>query len=287
MPISGPIPETLLTIAAAATVFTVMLTLGCGIVVGEFRWLWRHPGLVARGLFAVLIAVPALAIVVTRAFDLPRAADIGIVLMAISPGAPVALRRSLDAGGHRSFAPGLQILVALLAVVSMPLSIVALNEFYAGQASIAPGDLAKQVFVAQLLPLGLGMFMRRWLPAHTAWLEPKLARLASILIVVLAILAIIDVWQVVVGAGLRIALAIVAVTILALIAGHLMGGPDEATRTAVAISSAARNPGLALLVATLNHAPTEITATVLAYLVVSAFTIVPYVMLRPREPTRP
>ena len=285
MPISGPIPETLLTIAAAATVFSVMLTLGCGIVVGEFRWLWRHPGLVARGLFAVLIAVPALAIVVTRAFDLPRAADIGIVLMAISPGAPVALRRSLDAGGHRSFAPGLQILVALLAVVSMPLSIVALNEVYAGQASIAPGDLARQVFIAQLVPLGLGMSMRRWLPVRTAWLEPKLARLASILIVVLAILAIIDVWQVVVGAGLRIVLAIVAVTILALIAGHLMGGPDEATRTAVAISSAARNPGLALLVATLNHAPTEITATVLAYLVVSAFTIVPYVMLRPREPT--
>ena len=285
MPISGPIPESLLTIAAAATVFTVMLTLGCGIVVGEFRWLWRHPGLVARGLFAVLIAVPALAIVVTRAFDLPRAADIGIVLMAISPGAPVALRRSLDAGGHRSFAPGLQILVALLAVVSMPLSIVALNEVYAGQASIAPGDLARQVFIAQLVPLGLGMSMRRWLPVRTAWLEPKLARLASILIVVLAILAIIDVWQVVVGAGLRIVLAIVAVTILALIAGHLMGGPDDATRTAVAISSAARNPGLALLVATLNHAPTEITATVLAYLVVSAFTIVPYVMLRPREPT--
>ena len=286
MPISGPIPESLLTIAAAATVFTVMLTLGCGIVVGEFRWLWRHPGLVARGLFAVLIAVPALAIVVTRAFDLPRAADIGIVLMAISPGAPVALRRSLDAGGHRSFAPGLQILVALLAVVSMPLSIVALNEVYAGQASIAPGDLAKQEFIAQLVPLGLGMSMRRWLPVRTAWLEPKLARLASILIVVLAILAIIDVWQVVVGAGLRIVLAIVAVTILALIAGHLMGGPDEATRTAVAISSAARNPGLALLVATLNHAPTEITATVLAYLVVSAFTIVPYVMLRPRQPTQ-
>jgi hypothetical protein len=42
---------------------------------GEFRWLWRHPGLVARGLFAVLIAVPALAIVVTRAFDLAWAAD--------------------------------------------------------------------------------------------------------------------------------------------------------------------------------------------------------------------
>jgi hypothetical protein len=54
----------------------------------------------------------------------------------------------------------------------------------------------------------------------------------------------------------------------------------------VAISSAARNPGLALLVATLNAAPNEITATVLAYLVVSVFTIVPYVVWRRRADHR-
>jgi hypothetical protein len=74
---------------------------------------------------------------------LTRSVQIAIVLMAISLGAPVALRRSLAAGGHRAFAPALQILLALLAVVSMPLSIALLNEVYAGQASIAPGDVAK------------------------------------------------------------------------------------------------------------------------------------------------
>ena len=74
-----------------------------------------------RALFSVLVAVPVLALAMTRAFDLSRAAEIGIVLMAISPGAPVALRRSAAAGAHAAFAPGLQICVALLAVVSMPL----------------------------------------------------------------------------------------------------------------------------------------------------------------------
>jgi hypothetical protein len=51
-------------------------------------------------------------------------------------------------------------------------------------------------------------------------------------------------------------------------------------RTAVAISSAARNPGLALLVATQNSAPPAVVATVLAYLMVSVFTIGPYVAWR-------
>ena len=141
MPITGPVPEWLLSAVAAATLFAIMFDLGLAIEPGEFRWVWQRPGLLAKSLFSVLVAVPALAWLVARAFDLPRAADIGIVLMAISPGAPVALRRSLDAGGHRSFAPALQIAVAVLAVFSMPLSIAAFNEYYGGTATIDPRQL--------------------------------------------------------------------------------------------------------------------------------------------------
>lgn len=284
MTAGGVVPELLMTATAAATVFSVMFVIGLGIVPREFRWVWQHSGLVAKGLFSVLIAVPALALVVARAFDLARPVEIGILLMAISPGAPVALRRSIGAGGHHSFAPALQILVAVLAVVSMPVWIALLNEVYAGHATIDPTQLARQVFTAQLLPLGLGILIRYRRPTAAAWLESKLARIATGLLLLLAVLAIIDIGQVVVNAGPRIVLAIATVTALALAAGHLLGGPDPATRTAVAISSAIRNPGLALLVATLNAAPPEITATVLAYLIVSAVAVIPYVAWRRRRP---
>ena len=283
----GIVPEALMTVAAAATVFSVMFVVGLRIPFGEFRWVWEHPGLIARGLFAVLVAVPAVAIVVTRALDLPRAADIGIVLMAISPGAPVALRRSLGAGGHRSFAPALQILVAMLAVVSMPVSIALLNHVYAGHASIDPLVLARQVFTAQLLPLGLGMLIRSNAPAFAGRIEPALSRVASAMLIALVVLAVVDIAQVVARAGPRVAAAIVIVTVFAVGVGHLLGGPEPATRTAVAITSAARNPGLALLVAALNRAPPEITATILAYLLVSAATLIPYVVWRRRAAPPP
>jgi len=287
MTLGGTVPEALMTVVAAATVFSVMFAIGLGIVPREFRWVLQRSGLVAKSLFSVLIAVPVVALAVARAFDLSRPVEIGIVLMAISPGAPVALRRSIDAGGHHSFAPALQILVAVLAVVSMPLSISLLNEMYAGHATIEPGQLARQVFTAQLLPLGLGILIRYAWPAGAAWLEPRLARLATALLLLLAVLAVIDIWQVVVNAGPRIALAIATVTALALAVGHLLGGPDPATRTAVAISSAIRNPGLALVVATLNAAPPEVIATVLAYLIVSASTLIPYVVWRRRSAPQP
>jgi BASS family bile acid:Na+ symporter len=271
-----------LSIVAAATLFTVMFDLGLVIEPAEFRWVGERPGLMLRGLFSVLVAVPALAWLIARAFDLPRAAEIGIMLMAISPGAPVALRRSLGAGGHRSFAPALQIAVAALAVVSMPLSVAAFNEYYAGHAEVSPVPLARQVFVAQLLPLSLGMLARHFFAERAASAEPVLRKIGGVLLVVLLVLALIDIWEVVIGAGLRVTLAIVIVTVLAVTTGHLMGGPEPATRTATAISSAARNPGLALVVATLNAAPPAITAAVLAYFVIAALTLIPYVAWRRR-----
>jgi bile acid:Na+ symporter, BASS family len=282
MPIEGPVPGWILSIVAAATLFTVMFDLGLAIVPGEFRWVLKRPATLLKGLFGVLIAVPVIALVVARALDLPLPAEVGIVLMAISPGAPVALRRSLGAGGHRSFAPALQMAVAVLAVVSMPLSIAALDEYYGTRAVIAPQDLARQVLVAQLLPLSLGMVLNRFGAVAAAWLEPRLRRLGSGLLLVLLVLVLIDIWQVVVGAGWRVTAAIAMVTSLALAVGHVLGGPEPATRTAMAICSAARNPGLALLVLTLNASNPAVAATVLAYVVISAFTATPYAIWRSR-----
>ncbi len=279
----GPIPAALLTAAAATTVFVVMFDVGLVLVPGEFRSALHHPGRLAKALFAVLVAVPALAWLVCRAFDLPRAAEVGVVLMAIAPGAPVALRRSLDAGGHRGFASALQIAVAALAVVSMPLSIAALDEYYAGHATAAPMQLARQVFLAQLLPLGLGVLAARLFPAVAARVEPVLKRAGGALLLALIVLVVVDVGHVVPGAGWRVALAILVVTLLALATGHLLGGPEPATRTATAISAAARNPGLALLVTTFNAAPPAVEAGVLAYFLVAALTIAPYVAWRRRR----
>jgi bile acid:Na+ symporter, BASS family len=280
------VPEWLLTAVIAVTVFTVMFGIGVGVTTAELRRVWQSPGPMLRGLFSVLVAVPVLAVVIARAFDLSRAAEIGIVLMAISPGAPVALRRSLAAGAHAAFAPGLQISVALLAVASMPLWIAALNEFYAGQARIDPRDVMRQVFIAQLLPLGVGIALRHFGATLAARIEPAVRRAGTVLLIVAVVLVLAELWRPLYEAGAGTIAAMVLTTAAALAAGHLLGGPAPTTRTAVAITSAARNPGLALLVATVNAAPPAIIATVLAYVLVSLLTITPYAAWRHRAARR-
>lgn len=280
------VPEWLLTAVIAVTVFTVMFGIGLSVAPGELRRVWQAPGPMLRGLFSVLVAVPALALVIARAFDLSRAAEVGIVLMAISPGAPVALRRSLAAGAHAAFAPGLQISAAVLAVVSMPLWIAALNEVYAGHARIDPRDVMRQVFIAQLLPLGVGIALRHFGATLAARIEPAVRRAGTVLLVVAVVLVLAELWRPLYEAGAATIAAMVLTTAAALAAGHLLGGPAPATRTAVAMISAARNPGLALLVATVNAASPAIIATVLAYVLISLLAITPYAVWRHRAATR-
>ena len=77
----------------------------------------RSPSLLIRGLISVLVIVPAIGFATAFAFDLSLPEQVGVVLMAIAPGAPLALRRALASGGHAGFAPALpQIALAILAV---------------------------------------------------------------------------------------------------------------------------------------------------------------------------
>ena len=71
-------------------------------------------------------------------------------------------------------------------------------------------------------------------------------------------------------------------TAIALAVGHVLGGPDEDTRRAVALMSAIRNVGLALLVASANHAPPELISTLFAYMLCAGLFVTPYVIWRRR-----
>jgi len=280
MPIDGPVPADLISPLAAITLFVLMVHVGLGVIVTEITGLRSQGRLLARALLCVLVVMPAIALVSAYLFALPREAAIGVALMAISPGAPVALRRSIDAGANRTFAPVLQVLIVVAAVVSMPLWVASLNHIYAGHATIAPGVLARQVLIAQVLPLAVGIVVRLVRPGLADWLDRRLGRVAAALVIVLTLVVLVNVWSPVVDAGLRVAVAIAFITAATLAAGHAIGGPDPAARPVVAICSAGRNPGLALVVATANGATPAVIATVLAYLVVSGLMIVGYVLWR-------
>ena len=127
------------------------------------------------------------------------------------------------------------------------------------------------------------MAMRRAGARAAAWLEPKLRRLGTVLLVVLLVLVLIDIWHVVIGAGWRATLAIVLVTALRSPSDTCWAGRSR--RHERRPPSAARRviPDSRCWSRRLTHASPAITATVLAYLLIAAVTLIPYVLWRKRD----
>jgi predicted Na+-dependent transporter len=250
---------------AAVTVFTVMLSLGLLLEREQIISALRRRMVLAAVLFAVIVPLPALAVIVVKLFGLRGAVAAGIILMAISPGAPIALRRAIEAGGGPQFAPTLHLAIVMFAVVTVPLSVMVMAWIFSVRFAISPLDVARQVFFAQLLPLGIGAALRAWRPVMALRLEPRLAALSNLMLLALVGLCLVVLGPRIAVIGWAPIIAGIGLTLCALFAGTLLAGHDATVRPAAAVAAAMRNPGLALLIATRNAAPPDVTASVFGY----------------------
>jgi bile acid:Na+ symporter, BASS family len=267
---------------AVVTVFVVMFALGLMLGREQIAAALARRVVLLAVIFTVVVPIPALAVLVVKLFHPVPAVAAGIVLMAISPGAPVALRRALDAGGDRRFAPALHLAIVLLAVVTVPASVLILDWIFSKQFTVTPLDIGRQVFFAQLLPLALGATLRWWRPILAGRLEPRMARVGNLLLLALGAMALIDLPSIMAQIGWMPTVAGFAMTIIALAIGAVSAGHDAAIRPAAAVAAAMRNPGLALLIATLNHASPTVTAGIIGYAIGLAIAIIMFLEWRKR-----
>jgi len=267
---------------AAVGVFIVMFALGLLLGREQIAAALQRRGVLAAALFAVLVPVPALAVLAVKLLAIKGAVAAGIVLMAISPGAPVAMRRALDAGGHRQFAPALHLAVVMLAVVSVPVTLAILDWIFAKDFSVTPFHIGRQVFFAQLLPLLLGAMLRARRPEFAARIEPRIARVGNALILAIIVLVLFNLPGIIGQVGWVPTIAGALMTVCALAIGGAFAGRDAEVRPAAALAAAMRNPGLALVIVTVNRVPPEVAAAVLGYTLGMGLVVIAFLQWRKR-----
>ncbi len=272
------IPLWLVNTLAFITVFSMMTAIGTTVTPSECLQHLRSPSLLFRGLISVLVIVPVIGFATTSAFSLTLPEQVGVVLMVIAPGAPLALRRALASGGNAGFAPTLQITVAIFAVPAVPLWVLIGNWILGTRGIIDASTVARQVFLAQLLPLAMGTVVKRIAPVIGARIGRILGSAGAVLLMVLIIGILVNVrYSILLMHFWSIASAAV-ITTVAIAAGHLMGGALPEIRHAMAIAGAMRNVGLALLVASTNETPAVVEVVIIAYaltaiIIVSGYSV--------------
>jgi hypothetical protein len=112
--------------------------------------------------------------------------------------------------------------------------------------------------------------------------------MASLLLLLVLIVLLVVTLDDVLTAGVAAYLAIALLSLASLACGHLLGGPEPGTRTALAYATATRNAGLALLLVTLNFPNLDyvkggIINTLITYAIVAAIVAIPYTVWRKRS----
>lgn len=167
--------------------------------------------------------------------------------------------------------------ISLLAIVVVPLTMAILSAVFPADARIAAAAIARVVLVSVLLPLAAGMLVRRLAPGFAERASPVLSKVAGLLLLAAFLPIVIVAWPAVrelLGNGTALVMAAVVGT--GLLAGHLLGGPDPDDRTALAVASATRHPGMALLIAKANFASEPVAPALMLFLLVAIVVTIPY-----------
>jgi bile acid:Na+ symporter, BASS family len=265
----------------------VLLVLGLGL---NASWhdafsLLRDPSLLVRSVLSMNVIMPLVVVAFVVAFDLPPPVEVALVALSISPVPPILPRKEANAGGHTSYAIGLLVAIALLAIVTVPVVVSWFAAVFHRAGGIGPLAVAKVVLSSVLVPLAVGMALRQWAPSLAERIARPLAILGYVLLLASALPLAFAFWhdiRALIGNGT--VLIIAAVVVVGLVVGHLLGGPRSDDRTVLALSTAARHPAVALAIAIAVGAESKAgLAAILLYLIVSIVVCIPYVAWRKKQ----
>lgn len=264
--------ETLL-IALKLAVVVLIFAIGIGSTPADLGYLWRRPALLARSLFAMVVLVPAAALLMVALLPLTVGVKAALLVLAVSAGAPL-LPRKLGAVG-KGYMFSLVVTSSLLAIVLVPAWIALVGRQFGVEVELDPlvvgGVLAKSF----LLPLGAGFVLRFAIPARADRVADRLMLGAGLVLSVAALVLLVLQWDVFTAIRWQGFAALTALLAIALAIGHALGGPEPADRTGLAIACATRHVGVAVLVASAFPGPRTMVL-IGAYLVSSALVTIPY-----------
>jgi bile acid:Na+ symporter, BASS family len=163
----------------------IMLGLGLSLTVADFKRVVRYPRAAAVALSCQILVLPLLCLGLVLLFDLTPALAVGMMLLVASPGGTTANLFSHLAGGDVALNITLTAINSVLAVVTLPIVVnLSLDGFMSGDDAIGlQPDKLLQVFAIVLIPVAIGMLVRRRAPEFTAKLH-RPVKIASIAVLV-------------------------------------------------------------------------------------------------------
>lgn len=265
------------------SVVTSMFAQGLSIAPSQLALFKERPLLMLRSLVAVLFLAPMAALVIILLLKPSPAVAVGLAILAACPAAPMMLVKVPKKGGSLAYIASLHLSLALLALLTVPITLLLLSKALGFQAEVGVIAVGKVVGKTILLPVCLGILIRFFFPKIADMIGPALAKVGGVALLIFVLFVLVMTFGLLIKMDPWSYLVMALVVSVSIAIGHWLGPHDAEERTTLAMESASRHPGLAMTIAALNFNPQKALPVLVPYLIVSMVVMAIYLQWRKRR----
>jgi len=270
--------DQLINVLVTIALVELMVAVGLGTSLSDVTAVAKDWRLLGRAIVANYVCVPAAALGLLLWFGAAPMVAAGFLIASVCPGAPYGPPFTAIARGNVGLAVGLMVLLAASSAVAAPLLLRCLLPVVAaGSLRIDAAQMIATLLTTQLLPLFAGLIVSRWRHAWAARLIGPARRLAMVLNLAVIGLIVAVHFSTLLAIRPRGYWGMFALVIAAMASGWLLGKPGQGNREAMAISTAVRNVGVGLVIATNSFPGTSAVTATLAFALFQTIVIALFV----------
>lgn len=155
--------------------FVIMLGMGLGLTIADFKRILVEPKAVILGLVAQLIVLPLVGLLLASIFPLSAELAVGVMILAACPGGPTSNLITYLAKGNVALSITLTAISSVITVFTIPLVVnLAMGLFMGADAALRLPLVTTvvQIAVITVMPVSLGMVLHSKVPRFAARVEP-------------------------------------------------------------------------------------------------------------------
>lgn len=156
--------------------FVIMLGMGLGLTLADFKRILVEPKAVILGLIAQLILLPFVGFGLISFFSLSPELAMGVMILAACPGGPTSNLITYLAKGNVALSITLTAISSLITVFTIPLIVnLAMKTFLGAETALQLPFMTTvvQIAVITLIPVSLGMVLHNKAPRFAASMEKR------------------------------------------------------------------------------------------------------------------
>lgn len=232
----------------------IMMGMGLGLTVGDFKRIVVFPKAVILGLVCQLILLPVLGFALVKGFSMTGALAVGVMIIAACPGGATSNLICHLSKGDTALSISLTAVSSFITVLTIPLIVnFAIDHFgEAGSVGLPWRQTVVQIFGITVLPVSIGMWLKRRRPDLSRKADKPVRVISAVFLALIIVAALLKERENVVAFFRLVGPVALLLNIASLLMGLVIGGIfvlGRKQKLTLSIETGIQNGTLGILVA--------------------------------------